>query len=54
MSDSDSEKLDKIIWKLNKLGEGMAAIAMQIQNLSAAIVRQKTTPEPIPKPPKRP
>lgn len=54
MTDSDGEKLDKIIWKLDRLGEGLASIAIQIQNLSAAILRGKNSPEPPPEPPKRP
>ena len=52
MTDSDGEKLDKIIWKLDRLGEGLASIAIQIQNLSAAILRGKNSPEPPPEPPK--
>lgn len=54
MTDSDGDKLDRIIWKLDKIGDGLAAMAGQIQNLSAAIARAKMTPELPPEPQKRP
>ena len=53
MTDGDNEKLDKIMWKLDRLGEGLAMMAGQIQNLSAAIVRARMTPEPPQEPPTR-
>jgi hypothetical protein len=53
MTDTDSEKLDEIIKKLEWMAKAIQAIGFQLHELGAT-ARVKTSPEPPPKPQKRP
>lgn len=52
MTDTDGEKLDQIIKKLEWMTNAIQSLGIQLQNL-AATLQQRKSPEPPPAPPKR-
>jgi len=53
MTDTDSEKLDKILKRLDWMTTAIQGLGVAMNDL-AATLRERTSPVPPPKPPKQP
>jgi hypothetical protein len=53
MTDTDSEKLDRILKRLDQIAEALIHISDQIRN-PPAMAPERTSPAPSPKPRKQP